>query len=378
MVASTPVPIYTRQDFYVPYFEVWLDLQRLPRDAVHDIIEVTYKDSLDTIDSFDITINNWDSHKRTFKYLDIPMFDPGKTVMLWMGYYGKQNLRLMTVGTIKSWRPVFPSDGKPTLTISGLNMLDRLRTKQESHYYVKKTDSAIAKEVAKRLKVEIETSGSDEEEYDYILQDNIPDIIFLMQRARRVGYDLFVKESKESGTTSQPGARPSVLYFGPTGRVRDTTYELKYGISLTEFQPNLDTSNQVSKVTVRGWDAKNKKPITHTATRAQIPIRGVGEAGRQKDLERSFADREEVISDRPVNSQQEARTLATETLNRNAKGMLTGTGRIVGLPDLRAGCVLQIEGFGTRFSGRYFVTGTTHTINDGGYTTQFECRREEL
>jgi phage protein D len=51
---------------------------------------------------------------------------------------------------------------------------------------------------------------------------------------------------------------------------------------------------------------------------------------------------------------------------------------VVGLPDLRTGCVVQISGVGKRFSGRYFVTGTTHTIGDGGYTTRFECRREEL
>ena len=38
---------------------------------------------------------------------------------------------------------------------------------------------------------------------------------------------------------------------------------------------------------------------------------------------------------------------------------------------------LILDGLGSRFNGRYFVMGTTHTIGDGGYTTQFECRREE-
>ena len=52
--------------------------------------------------------------------------------------------------------------------------------------------------------------------------------------------------------------------------------------------------------------------------------------------------------------------------------MVTATGSTVGLPDLRAGSVVEIDGLGDRFSGRYFVTGTTHTIGDGGYTTQFD------
>jgi phage protein D len=57
--------------------------------------------------------------------------------------------------------------------------------------------------------------------------------------------------------------------------------------------------------------------------------------------------------------------------------MVKASGSTVGLPDLRAGSVVMIDGAGKRFSGRYFVTATTHAIGDGGYTTQFECRREE-
>ena len=43
---------------------------------------------------------------------------------------------------------------------------------------------------------------------------------------------------------------------------------------------------------------------------------------------------------------------------------MTATGTTVGLPDLRAGQRVRIKGVGSRFSGTYFVTKTTHTIND--------------
>ena len=48
----------------------------------------------------------------------------------------------------------------------------------------------------------------------------------------------------------------------------------------------------------------------------------------------------------------------------------------VGLPDLRAGKRVRVVGLGKRFSGLYFVTKTTHTIDDSGYQTQFTARRE--
>ena len=111
--------------------------------------------------------------------------------------------------------------------------------------------------------------------------------------------------------------------------------------------------------------------------RSELSTTGIGAAGGQREIDQSFGDREEVITDKPVNSDAEAKRLARETLERISKDIVKGTGSVVGLPDIRAGRVLFLTGLG-RFDGRYFVTGTTHAIGDSGYTTQFECRREEL
>jgi len=373
--ATAPIKIFERQDFYVPAFEVKIGNTRLDRSVIRDITRVGYKDSLTDVDSFEITINNWDAEKRCFKYSDQQLFDPGKQVELWMGYFTRSDLRLMLTGEITQLRPTFPSAGQPTLVISGLNLLHRLRRKQESHKYENKTDTQIAREIAGRLGVKIRTGtpdGVQEESYEYVLQDNQYDIVFLQERARRIGYDLFVEELPSSGQSS------SQIYFGPSVQIPRPTYELEYGQSLIDFQPTLTTANQVGKVTVHGWDNKKKQAIVATATRSDLTTTGVGDKGGQAQIEQSFADREEVITDKPVNSEAEAKRLAKETLERIAKDIVQATGSVLGLPDIRAGGVLMVKGLGKRFDGRYFVTGTTHAIGDEGYTTQFDCRREEL
>jgi phage protein D len=374
MATTVAVPIYSGQDFYVPYFQVKIAGRPQGQDVVRDILQVSYKDNIAEIDSFDITINNWDADKRAFKYSDADLFDPGKELELWMGYYGKDRLRLMVRGQITALRPAFPSGGGSTLAISGLNVLHKLRTKQESHSYESKTDSEIAQEVAGRLGIDVKTdSAPDEKRFDYLFQDNQYDIIFLMERARRIGYDLFVEEQGQNGQAGQP-----LLRFGRSLQVRQVTYQLTYGRSLIEFKPDLTTANQVSEVTVRGWDAVNKKKIEQTANRREISIKGVGAAGGQAAIEQSFNQRKEIVATKPIESDAEAKTLAVRTLEENAKDMVKGSGSTVGLPDLRAGSVVQIDGLGKRFTGRYFITSSTHAMGDGGYTTQFECRREEL
>jgi phage protein D len=375
MSSTTAVPIFqSHQDFYVPYFQVKIAGRPAGQEVMRDVLQVSYKDNLTEIDSFDLTVNNWDAETRDFKYSDGDIFDPGKELELWLGYYGGDSLRLMVRGQITALHPAFPAGGASTLAVSGLNVLHKLRTKQESHAYELKTDSQIAQEIASRLGVTLKTNPSpDEKPYDYVLQDNQYDIIFLMERARRVGYDIYVEEQGQNGQSQKP-----VLVFGRSLDVRRTTYQLTYGRSMIDFKPDLTTSNQVAEVTVRGWDRVKKQKIEYTAKRSEISIKGVGAAGNQAAIEQSFNQRREVIATKPVESQDEARTLAVRTLEENAKDMVKASGSTVGLPDLRAGSVVMIDGAGKRFSGRYFITATTHAIGDSGYTTQFECRREEL
>lgn len=377
-MSTTPaaIPIYTGgRDFYVPAFEVKLRGRPLGRDVVRDIVQVSYKDGLDEVDSFEISINNWDAASRTYKYTDVETFDPGKEIELWMGYHGRDPLKLMIRGEITSLRPNYPATGQPTLAVAGLNLLHRLRRKQESCTYVDKTDWQIAGQVADRLGFERLPASppAGERPNPYVFQDNQYDIVFLLDRARRAGYDVYVTESGSDGR-----AEPSKLYFGPSDPSRRPTYHLTLGKSLVEFQPELTTSRQVGKVTVRGWDSVNKKAIEFTATREHLKAKGLSAEGRIDAVEQSFGDREEVITNRPVPDEAKAEEMAIAALHDIAKNLVTGNGSTLGLPDLRAGAFVRIDGLGARFDGSYFVTSTTHTISDGGYITGFECRREEV
>src|ERR1041384_2027885 len=63
--------------FYVPQFELRIAGMGLPRDVLRDVTEITYKDKIDEIDSCEITVNNWDSERRAFKYIGSEQLDDG-------------------------------------------------------------------------------------------------------------------------------------------------------------------------------------------------------------------------------------------------------------------------------------------------------------
>ena len=145
------MPVVTLQEeskqqggFYVPRYEIKIAGANLPLDVLRDVIQVTYKDNIKELDSFELTINNWDARQQDFKYVGAEttdslaknplhqLFNPCRhEVEVFMGYGG--NLQLMLKGNFTTMEPNFPESGGPTLTVRGLNVLHKLRTKQYTY-----------------------------------------------------------------------------------------------------------------------------------------------------------------------------------------------------------------------------------------------------
>src|SRR5712691_8193878 len=101
MGEAITLEVFRDQDFYVPAFSILVEGKER-RQEMHDVMSISYSDSLTSIDSFDMTINNWDAERLAFKYSDGDLFNPWKDVKLRMGYYnnGQNQMRLMLTGEI--------------------------------------------------------------------------------------------------------------------------------------------------------------------------------------------------------------------------------------------------------------------------------------
>jgi phage protein D len=388
------IPIYREttptgdpESFYVPSFQVKIKGRDLEKDVLDDVTQVSYTDKVDDLDSFEITVNNWDAEKLGFKYEPpgeprfTSMFDPGQKIELYMGYMN--NRRKMLVGEITTLQPNFPESGAPTLTVGGLNVLHGFRKKQHTWSWTGKTDSQIAREIATgavsedrpglgltrdRFKAPNE---SEERPEEFVFMNGQFDIVFMLQRARHKGYTVCVELKHDRRGNELP-----TLTFGRSEMVREVTYELEWGKTLASFRPTLQTANQISKVTVRGWDRRAKRGITGVA---ELRRDGRANTDWNNRIARAVEGRHEEITNLAVRNRDEATRIAKDRLANQTRRMITATGSTVGLPDLRAGCMVIIRGVGATsgsFNGQYFVTETTHTINDQGYRTQFKARRE--
>jgi len=407
MPAQTLTQAATRfEDFYVPRFEILVSGRSLASTVLRDVTQVTYSDSIDEIDSFDITVGNWDDDAFAFKYTgaersvagdgDVQkLFLPGGADFeLRLGYGA--NLQTLCKGSCNSLEPSFPSGGAATLNVRLLNVLHRLRAKKHRDHWPNQRVtrgqskiSRIAQDIGDRriegcrfpLPIRIDSAAmARETPLTYVAQDNQYDIDFLLQQARRHGYVVYV-DREGTGSSAQ-----EVLRFGPpAGRqagVVEALYELRWGEGLIDFMPKLSMANQVASAQIRSRNRDTNERIDpkvrwdDSLVQVNRDLCEVMFAAPPGVVPDRCREREEIVVNEPQFDAQQARRRAADLLSERLRQMVEATGNTVGLPDLRAGQRIQIEGVGERFSGQYFVTKTTHTINDQGYRTKFTARRE--
>ena len=380
----------TGQSFWVPAFEIEVNGAPMPRNVVRDISEITFEDDVDGLDSFTFVLNNWDTDRLHAQFVGEGVDDalwkvvqPGNGVRLSMGYRGEStDLRLMTTGALTTVDADMPDSAATRLTVRGLSVLDRFRDRQYTWSWPQSAtgtvrDSEIARDLGHapdqppgkpgllgvaRVRVSEEALATETQRAHVFMNNQYP-IVFLLQLARRNGYDVFL-------TRSATGE--DELWFGPSRHVRDRTYVLEWGRTLTSLRASISTARQVSKVTVLGWDRVRKEAVRREATVA-------AHGGGLPATTRRFAaatTREEVVTDHVVSTGAQAQQLAVDLLHDITSRLVEVEGVVVGLPDLRAGRRVRIERVGPYLTGSYFVTSTRHVVNDSGYRTTFKARLE--
>ena len=344
------------QPYYVPDFLVKIAGVTLEADVSSAVISLSYDNNIDTADMFTLQLNNAD-----LRFTDAAIFDVGKEVEIHIGYVG--NLQPMMLGEITAVNPSFPASGAPTLTVTGYDKSHSMRHNRPSRFTFKGvSDSAIAAQIATENRL-IPVVDSAPMPPRKSVQQTGSDWAFLKELADRNFFQVYVYWDKLYFRSPQPQTEMVVL---------------EWGKNLSSFNPRLSTSGQAGIQIVRGYDEQLAQKIV-----AILPVVSLGSELEDliERLGSSFLEKlvkfgRHVIRNKTVSNYLEATTLAKSILKQVLEGLYEGTGNCIGIPELRAGEMIEIRGLGKRFSGKYTLSRVTHTIDQGGYQTQFEVSQK--
>jgi phage protein D len=358
-------------DYYAPNYEIEVEGRALDAETKGDVLDIKVTMDLKNLTGISLTINNWDDRHFGFKYSDTDTFEVGNRIHVQMGYADR--LLSMARGVITSMTPRFSESGPPTLGISAQDSLVKLRDRKpgpnDVKRFVKKADWEIAQIVAARNNLKFKAT-QEGEMHDVVMQKDQDEATFLKERAARIDFDCYIWVDPETGEDTLFFVKPT---DGRDGR-RTREYVFEWGKSLINFNPKLSIAEQVGTVTVRGWDPYSKQTLSYTAGPQDLPRAGSGGMSGPQAAQERLNGKSDIVVDQPVTSAREARDLAISLLRERSYEHITGSGQVIGLPDLRPGDNVELLGLGTRFSGRYHVLKVDHSLGSSGYQTAFDVR----
>lgn len=333
---------------YAPRARITISGITLASDVSDHVLSVQYDNNLDLADMFTIVLDNAGN-----RFTDSALFDLGKSVEIHLGY--GDDLQPM-LGEITSLQPSFPTSGAPTLTVSGYDRSLRLRHDVPDRPAFKYTnDSAIAAQIA------LEAG----------LLPVVDPSLFFHTKLLQTGTDMALLKERAQANFFEVYVWWDRLYFR-FPRPQAQRHVLEWGQNLSSFTPRLSNAGLAGIQVVRGYNEELAQTIVGVMSSAAIDLGAVVERLGSAALDTLLHLGRRVIRNKPIKSPLDAFALATSILQEILEGMYEATGSCVGTPELRADRVVTVRGVGKRFSGAYRLRRVTHTLDGGGYRTDFE------
>ncbi len=313
-----------------------------------------------------VHVNQSSSRGETLFNVDDSFFDqfaPGATVDIYMGAPTQQRLVSGVVTALDS-----DFDNISLLEITGFDRLYYLRLGKNTKSYENVRDSDMVREIAGTSSLRTDV-GETEFVHPYVIQNNISDYAFLLERADRLGYEISVDDFTLSFRESAENEQPEL--------------SLTFGRELHSFSASMKALEEGSDFEVRGWDYRSRLPVSGTASAGDETYKMIpGSSPRKTNRRSGFEISREgigpsslsVVND-TVQDEKEAESIARAGYNRMLHNFVRGEGKTEGNTSIRKGRTLALKGLGPKFSGVYYVTSSTHTWDREGYITKFKVRR---
>ena len=350
--------------------------------AGEGIVSITVDLRLDQPDMFSVEYDMMQLEKLSL----IDSFKPGAEVEIGLGLTAQETL---LYGEIAYVEPSFDVEQGYHTTISGYHKVHRLTRGQRSKTWGDGLQPTIGattpvKDVINNSKsseggkvgdkMTTGEVGSSTVKHHYVPQLNVSDFEFL----QAIGASLEMKagdSSKTQVTFRKP--EPSGASVVKIARERSGQGAGSPSAFL-HLNFRLSTVQQYAAVEVRSWDFVTKKNIVAKVTSSTYAFDGTkGHSDTGTALYNSGSTgRKYIVVDQPVNTKAEAEAIAQALFDQFSMDFLTGEVTIEGEPKAIPGKVIEFEGFGKAFSGKFLITAATHSYRpDEGYKTTIAFSR---
>ena len=388
---------------YIPNFEVKIDGALAPAAFRASITGINHQSGLEGADRVEISLVN-----ENLRWLDHPLLEMDTPLSLSLGY-APDPLTEVFVGEIVGQSVSFPSGSAPTMTVVAQDRRHRLQKGTRLRWFslplpigaLPLPDLAIGAIVtASHLLVpffepvgaaiSLLLSGA-----DALAVLSCGNQGLVRKQMGESDYDFLNRVAKENGLYmyidhSQDPKGHLLRFMSPLDKL-SADLTLTYGKDLLDFSPRVSTVGQIGVVTVTipiaeiqteftvtlgyDWD---KKALTLSIFPNVVlagPAGEIADAAQGAIVGAATSNEGMTLAGEPVTLLSAPRILLSKLIPQ-LNERITGSGSTIGDLRIKPGGVVQVEGIGETFGGRYRVVSVTHSLDTGGFRTSFEVRKE--
>lgn len=261
-------------------------------------------------------------------------------------------------GAITGLELVLENGADPHLIVLAEDKLQSARMARRTKLHETATLDDLVSAVAQATGLQVVSAGLTQP-VGLELQLNETDLGFLRRVCARFDTDIQVVGTE--------------LHVTPRRAVDRGELALEFGVTLTRVRVLADLADQVTGISLSGYDPEAGDTFQLTAGSGADSGPGTGQTGAAL-LQPIFGARVEHLGAVSVQSRAEAQAIADAMLSARARRFVTLEGTGTGDPRLRVGTVVALAGCGPRFDNKYYVTQVQHRYDQSsGYQVDFRA-----
>ncbi|MDO8951516.1 MAG: type VI secretion system tip protein VgrG, partial [Draconibacterium sp.] len=313
----------------------------------YSVINIIVEKEINRIPTAKIILLDGDPASQDFELSNQDLFLPGKQVEIKAGYHSSEETIFKGI-VVKHGLKI--RSNQSFLIIECKDKAVKLTIGRKSKYFYESKDSDIVDEIIGTygLEKDIEATTVQHKE---LVQYNVSDWDFCVTRAQANGKVCLVDDGKIS--VKKPDTSATEVET------------VSFGATMLDFDVEMDARNQFQKVTSYGWNAADQEIMEMEASDPAVSLNGNVSVGDLADVI-GLSDLElkngGASPDVTLQAWADAKTL----FNQFSK--TRGRVKFQGIPGVKPGTMLKLEGVGDRFNGKVYVSAIRHQITEGNWT----------
>ena len=322
-------------------------------DSAYQVMSIAIMKEVNRVPWAKIVLRDGDPAAETFAISEKESYTPGKKIVVKLGRDRKNTMLFRGIITKHAIR--LRENGASELSLECRDECTRMTIGRHNGYFEERKDSEVMEELIRKypgLSADVESTSLKHKE---LVQFHCTDWDFMLYHAD-INWKLVVADDgKIQIKAPDPGSSPSVA--------------LLHGSTMLEFEAEMDARTQLKSVEAKSWDYGGQQLFQHKSDSAPV-----AEPGNLNGA--ALADSVNISSFELRHSGQvleaELQEWTKSVMLRSRLAKVRGSARFVGLPDIKPGQMVELQGVGDRFNGKAFISAVRHDVFQGSWHTSVQ------